>query len=177
MPRSSRRFPVQTRGPRRLTAWDSGPDEAGTIVTATGSLLWTTGVVLTTESKATVVRSRGLVTINLLGQQTADGDGFTGAVGLGIVSLDAFTAGAVPDPIGDIAWPGWLWYSHFHVMQGDVNIGGEGAVSRIQRIEIDSKAMRKMGSEEILFGAFEFVEQGTATVEVTGQTRILVKLS
>ncbi len=177
----SRRLP-QARSPKRLTAWDSGPQRSLGSLSATGKAGFTTGVVLAQDSKATIVRIRGSILFQLT-LATAAGDGMSGAVGLGIVSSDAFAVGttAIPGPFSDPEWPGWMWHSFWHL--NGVAAQSLGAdVSRNSnadlRLEIDTKAMRKWSVGETLMGMFEIaVETGTAAVAVTADTRVLVKLS
>jgi len=165
-------------GQRRLTAWDEGVAELSeTTVTASGTLLWNAGVTLVQESRATVVRTRGLVDAFIIGPGIADGDGFAGAHGIGIVSSDAFAAGAVPDPLTDSSWPGWLWYEHFEIRDPDVSNAATRSSSGFQRSVIDSKAMRKWGNAETMFGASEFVEIGGANMIIRADTRFLIKLT
>ena len=176
MARSSR-FQRQTRGPKRFSVWGQGPSEAGGTITAPGVLLWDTGATLGQDSAATVIRTRGLVTASLIGPATSDGDGYRGAHGIGIASTDAFLAGAVPSPLDDPEWPGWFWFSHFNVKDLDVSDAGAGAVSRSDRMVIDSKAMRILKAGQTLFGKSEFVENGAAVLEIEADCRILLKLS
>jgi len=171
-----RGFPVQSRTQRRVTSWGQGPEDTGTTLTATGAAVWTSGVALNLESKATIVRTRGLITFGIVGAAGADGDRMCGAAGIGIVSTDAFAAGATPDAVSDATWPGWLWYAHWDVSDGDID-RDNGAVSRYQRIVIDSKAMRKLGQNETVFGSVEAVETGAVSMEFVAQSRILLKLT
>ena len=171
---SPRRFPHQNRSPRRATAWGLGPSTAGGTITASGVRLWEVGSTLIAEQKATIVRTRGIISANIQGPGGADGDGYQGAHAIGIVTTDAFAAAAVPTPIADIDWPGWLWYQHFDVTDPDVTFSSD---LQWQREVIDSKAMRKFGNNEILFGVSEFVEVGAAVLEIRADTRVLFKLS
>ena len=82
------RFPLRSR---RLTDWGFGPDDAIFTFTATSAQLWDTGVQISTQ-KATFVRLRGMFHA-FLTVSTAAGDGFFGAVGIGVVTQQAFTAG------------------------------------------------------------------------------------
>ncbi len=168
---------------KRMTAWDSGPETGAIAVTGVGKSLWTTGVVLASASSATIVRVRGEVTL-MLDLATGPGDGFTGALGIGIVSSDAFTVGqtAVPGPESDPDWNGWLWHQYYHMTgiaaqsQGE-NVGVNSSAD-ILRIKIDSKAMRIIKSNEIMFGMFErTVEAGTAGMRLFANTRVLLKLA
>ena len=174
----SRGFLPRTRAPKRATTWGQGPSAIDLISAATSKLFWTNGSVLTNESIVTIVRMRGLVSIQL---NTIDavGAGFFGAVGLGIITLDAFTAGAgsAPGALTDAEWDGWIWHSFFDVRGQSVTMAdGVNAFHASQRIEIDSKAMRKFEDSQVLFGSFDMVESTNATVEMQAEARVLLKV-
>ena len=80
--------------------------------------------------------------------------GFTWTLGIGVTSLDAFTAGSgsLPAPFSDMDWPGWL-YHNMGAMKATV--GAISITNRTEpyRLEIDSKAMRKLRLNEVLFAA------------------------
>ena len=169
-----RGFQHQTRS-RRMVSWGIGPREQGGEISASGSLLWDTGVSLAVETRATVVRTRGIVSVGLVGPGGTDGDSLSGAHGIGIITNDAFAASAFPTPLDDVDWPGWLWHQFFDIAHGDVTAGSNDLT--YQRNEIDSKAMRKLGDNEIVIGVSEFVEFGALTWEIRADCRLLVKLS
>jgi len=162
---------------RRLTSWALGPggDDLPTldaiIVSASSSVIYGTGIT-PTAAPVTIVRTRGFVNVTQL-TATAVGDGYQWAFGIGIVSADAGGVGitAVPKPFDDIDWPGWLW----HQMGTQKESIGGGA-DHVQVVNIDSKAMRKIGLNEVAFLVMQFGEVGTSTIEVTAATRMLVKL-
>jgi len=106
---------------------------------------------------------------------TSPGDGFTGAFGMGIVQSDAFAAGALPDPIGDMGWPGWMVHQIFS-LHGPV-VSGTDLAQTTLRFEIDSKAKRIMKASETFFGVYETTEIGTAAMTCFANTRVLAILS
>jgi len=168
---------------KRLVVWDSGPNMVRQPITGIGKIVWTNGSILVKESEVTITRVRGQVSMSL-DLATAAGDGFNGAIGLGIVSSDAFTVGqsAMPGPFSDPEWPGWFWHRYWSLRGVAAQTAGENiarnAVSGEDRFEIDSKAMRKQGDNETLFGMIETaVETGTAGMDVLADTRVLDKLS
>ena len=60
------------------------------------------------------------------------------------------------------------------------SLGADVAINStacVEKFEIDSKAMRKWHDEQVLFGMLEVAEFGTASMEVIGITRLLVKFS
>ena len=84
----------------------------------------------------------------------------------------------MPTLVDDADWGGWLWYQAIGPMVGlSVTESENNGVLAKVRIEIDSKAMRKLKPNETVFGAFEFTtEVGAATVRFAMDSRMLVKL-
>ena len=181
--RSNRGFAVRT--PRRKSSWEQGSGGTGQVA-FTGSSTSILGLGAgAAEDGLTLVRTRGQLTVSL-NAAAAVGEGFSGAFGIGIVTDQAFAAGvaSMPAPITDIDWNGWL-YHHFFDLFSNTAISGGAAVDEdfgnviagVQRIEVDSKAMRKIGLNEVIFAVLQVVEQGTATMRAAFNSRILIKLS
>ena len=168
----------QPRSPsRRVTVWGQGPQAVDQSLSANGSTLWTNGSVLVLDSRTTIVRLRGRLHIHLT-VATAAGDGFAGAVGIGVASLAAFTAGigSVPTLLTELAWNGWMWHQMIDIRTNTTTLAdGVNAVAADLNIEIDSKAMRKFGEEEVLYGAIELQETGIATMILHADVRVLDK--
>ncbi len=154
------------RGPKRRTHWTELAG-ASNIVSSGSTLLASQAA---GHEGETLVRTRGLFMATLL-TASAAGDGFFGAIGIAKVTTAAATAGvgSMPTPITEAGWDGWLLHRYFGVAQALVNQGG-GA---IHRLELDSKAMRKVNDDESIVMIAEFIETGTASVDVTGRVRIL----
>ena len=98
------------------------------------------------------------------------------AAGICVVSQNAFGVGvtAVPDPIGDDAWDGWMWFWEGSLIVTDATdpeLQGGGTA----RIPIDNKSMRKMNETDTLIGVVGVVETGTATMIAQLETRVLEK--
>ena len=111
----ARRFSSQRGSVRRQTTWGQGPGSGSTpgspqTISATGQTLLTIGSGIQLEG-ITLVRTRGEFTA-FLTSVDALGSGFHGAIGMCIVSENAFNAGvtAVPHPIADVSWDGWIWF-------------------------------------------------------------------
>ena len=175
----SRRFGRSAHGAstaRRKTSWGSGP--SGVISrTATGSNLFAVGAQATVAG-LTLVRTRGNLLVFLSSIATAL-DGFSGAIGMAIVSENAFGVGvtAIPTPVTDLAWDGWLYHRFFSVKGVTATeADGANAVSAVERIQIDSKAMRKFKETDLLVAVIEGTEVGGVTFNATLETRTLVKL-
>jgi len=160
---------------RRRSGWSLGPGgEARTALSLSGVQLIGGGVVPTSDG-ITLVRIRGLFDWYLtLG--TSPNDGFFGAVGIGLVEAAAFAAGigSVPTPITEISSENWLWHQFFsmHAPVASASPDSNGP-SMSGRVEIDSKAMRKVNSAQVVYAAVEVVEIGTATGSIFFDTRML----
>ena len=173
--RSSASFRGRSQSLRRKTGWENGPGDISTPVQITSDTAFILGAgqVFLFDGD-TVVRIRGSLLLALT-TITADGDGYVGAVGIGIVSAPAFAVGAsaVPTPVSESEWEGWMWHQMLNVVG---QAGSSGIGPSFQRVEIDSKAMRKVGTEEVIYMAVELIETGTAVAEIVANTRMLVKL-
>ena len=75
-------------------------------------------------------------------------------VGIGVVSTDGFTAGAVSDPISESDFP-WLYWAN-HVLQFTVAIADQNHPNANIRIPYDIRSMRKMKPRETLVFVFEY---------------------
>ena len=181
MPRPRGHSRGSARASRRLTSWALGPggDDIITWVrigfTSSTVQILGTGVTPVIDN-LTVVRLHGVLSYTLT---VADGalSGYNLAAGIGIVSLDAFTAGvaSVPDPFDDIDWPGWMWHQMFSIHAPFAVIAANDAGFQ-RELKIESKAMRKLRINEVLFMSVQAGETGAATVQVEAATRVLVKL-
>jgi len=173
-----RGFPLRNRS-RRSVGWALGPEASDGTTAATGKVLWTTGVVLSSVVKATIVRIRGQFAAYMNSASVA-GSGFKGAVGIGITTTAAFTIGAtaIPGPLTELDWDGWMYHRIFDVRTITATLAdGVNAVGVVDRFEIDSKAMRKFDEDMTLFGMIEVTEQTSAQLEFQADTRLLLKLT
>ena len=160
---------------RRKTSWDGGPGgtPTGLISSSVSSILGAGAVA--DEDGMTLVRVRGECSL-MLASAASDGDGFIGALGIGIVTSEAFAIGitAMPTPLIDDDWNGWLWHQFFSVRVPVA--AGIGSQSSEVRYVVDSKAMRKLRLGDVIFFAQESSEIGVATMHMMADTRVLVKL-
>jgi hypothetical protein len=128
------------------------------------------------EDGETLVCIRGSLSC-YLETGTAAKDGFHFGFGIALYTEQALVAGvtALQRPISDSGWEGWIYHRFF-----DVHVAAAGTISdnvaQIDNFEIDSKAMRKTGSEMFLVAIMEVVEVGTSVMQLNFQSRILVKL-
>ena len=167
MPRRS--YPVRAR---RQTVWVGTANQAGVAVGSglsvlIGSFAPDTVALL----RPTLIRTRG---IGMFSPTAFSVDlAYGGAYGLGIVSDDAFAAGAgsIPRPFDDDDWPGWVVHGYY---TGRFEFDVDGNTNFPNQHTIDSKAMRKVGPNEVLVWMVES-QQGAITADI--KARMLFKLS
>ena len=162
---------------RRRTGWEEGPgiQTLSQFTTSTAAILGA-GQSFNLDG-FTIVRIRGLLDM-FLTTATANGSGFVGAFGIGIVTDAAFAVGitAVPTPLTEIEWEGWM-YHQFISVHGPAGTTAFPAISAGSQIVVDTKAMRKIGSDEVLMAVIEVTEDvADATLNVRFGSRMLLKL-
>ena len=171
--------------PRRKTSWAVGPGQVGfqAQITASSSVIVASSLSIG-EDGVTLARLRGQLLL-YLSSATAGANGFTGAFGIGTGSLASVIAGAasVPGPITEQSWDGWLYWHVVHMVTASPLDGGAASdrdqlngFTAVQRLEVDSKAMRKLEFEMSVFAVLEVVEIGTATLNWAFDSRALFML-
>ena len=155
------------RGVRRRTHWVE-VNGATSVSTSIAVQLFTTAV---GHEGETVVRVRGLGVATLETGNVASA-GFFGAFGMAIVTTAASTIGvtAIPTPLTEAGWDGWLLHRYFEIERTGPGGGGAG---EIDRLILDSKAMRKANEDESLVGVFEVILSGTAIMNFQVRARVL----
>ncbi len=173
---------IRGRRQKTKTFWDLGPggDDIATLdsvaIATTTTVILGAGVTPVGQP-LTVIRLHGFLEL-VMTQGTSAADGMNWAFGVGVVTADAFAAGvaSVPNPFDDIAWNGWM----VHKMGGlHTPIAGV-ATNRPdsnQSIEIDSKSMRKLNLNEVMFASMQTGEQGAATMQTRFASRILLQVT
>ncbi len=180
MARTRSGFGRGSHGTRRKTGWELGPggDDLATLdvqqFTASGEAILGSGIIPTLDG-LTLVRTRGFAEFVLSGATTAL-DGFSWGFGICVVNADAFAVGitAVPKPFTDAAWDGWLYHELWALHSPIAGVSNNSANNT--RREIDSKAMRKIGQNDVVCSVVEVGETGAATLNVRSATRVLIKL-
>jgi len=124
------------------------------------------------DEPATVIRTRGQVSITPLAF-SVDIE-IIGAFGMGVVSSEALAAGilSVPEPFSDSDWAGWFVWRSFSYRYDFTSAVG----TQYPRwdFEVDSKAMRKVGSNEsIVFVAESF----SGAFQISTPVRTLYKIT
>ncbi len=154
---------------QRLTQW-AGPAAQEYIAVASGGA--TLVASLAFEEPATVMRTRGRISVKPT--SVAADLAIVGAIGLGIVSAEAFTAGvaSIPEPFSDADWGGWFVWQSFAYQFEFADATGVNYAD--WNFVIDSKAMRKVSPSEVVV---QIVESFTGAFSVATPVRMLVKLT
>jgi len=124
----------------------------------------------------TVLRTRGQLTATVgSGVSASSEEVYQIALGIGLCTTEAAAAGAVPLPFDNPEWDGWFVYqvAGFTAKSGDQLILSAS-------MDIDSKAMRKIPSGQVLFLAtqtFTAVGVSASNIHQTIQIRQLQKTS
>ena len=163
---------------RRRTGWEPGPFTTSLSLTAAGKTAWSTTQEFL-EDGLTVARIRGSLslTVSSVGSRFDHFDAI--AFGIGIASVQAIGIGAtaLPGPLSEIDWEGWIYHTIQSGMRGTA-LSPLGDAAGFVRVDIDTKAMRKVGTNQAIFGMVEAeVETGVVDVRVEGRTRMLLMLS
>lgn len=124
----------------------------------------------------TITRCRGRLTVWTDPSSTPGGIGFVSS-GLIVVNAFAFAAGvaALPSPAVEIG-SDWLWWDSLAFGAFASDVIGESITHRT--IVVDSKAMRKVGPNQLLVLVSEMIPcEGTLVVNLCGFIRVLLKAS
>ena len=184
----SRQSTSRSRSLRRKVGWGTGPKTgvsgAALGFSSSGSQIGAIGAAPGSDG-ITVIRLRGEMLVYLDTASALD-EGFHGAVGVGIFTDAAVAVGvtAVNLPITDEGWDGWLWHNYFSLFSAgaisaagvSVSGGQSDALKAAIRIEVDSKAMRKIPVGMTMAVVLERLEVGTATARWNFNSRTLSKL-
>jgi len=165
-----RSFSHRGGGNHRLTQW-VGPAAQGYIsVTGGGASLIS---FVSFESPLTLIRTRGHTSIQP-GSFSADLN-IIGAVGMAVVSTEAFLAGvaSIPEPFTDADWGGWMVWRSFSMHLDVQSAAGFDANSALE-FEVDSKAMRKVTPNETVV---IIAESFAGAFDISTPWRQLIKLS
>ena len=169
--RNHSRFPRIGNSLRRKTGWEDGPSGTTAAIVASGKTLFAIGQTALIDG-LTVVRTRGQCSF-FVDQSPTAAIHMRYAFGIAKVSGAAFAVGvtAIPGPLADSEWDGWLFHKWGVAGLEAGNVGGISAA-----FEIDSKAMRKFAASDVMVGMIEVEETGAVSLVVDLDTRMLVKL-
>ena len=158
---------------KRRTSWDGGSFDIADLTAGTPQF-----VTLLSESiienfpSPTLVRTRGAYLTLADTTCTAGAFGLV-TCGIFVATAAAVAAGGLPDPITD-AGNDWLWWNVTSIGE-ETTSALVGRTIAIDRQTIDSKAMRKIGLNQVLVfvAAIEACE-GTVVANVCGRVRLLL---
>ena len=165
-----------SRTQRRRKGWEEGPGGViGTQFNATSAAILGAGATVLIDG-LTLLRTRGVFEAVFSSTNVAQA-GFVGALGIGIVNVTAFGVGAtaVMLPQADADWDGWLYHRFFSMHAGD-QTAGDIQDPRVE-FEVDSRAMRKLKEDDVIYCACEVTEVGAADIDVYFDSRMLIALA
>ena len=153
--------------PRRMYDW-GGFSFGPVTLTTTQAIL---GNNLLDIEPVTLVRSRGFLLIK--GTPDAIADNAVVSLGLIVVSDNAAAVGgtSVPGPGNDPDAP-WIWHQFVPLQAGSTGLLGDD-IGSVVRVEIDSKAQRKLGINETLILVGETSSGTYSSITVNGGVRAL----
>jgi len=130
------------------------------------------------DEDVTILRTRGNLAVTT-GSVTPGNDCLQIALGIGLCTTEAALAGAVPLPFENPEWDGWFVYQVTPLQITTINSNLTTAVIA-GKMEIDSKAMRKIPAGQVLFLStqiFTGIGAGGDVFNQNIQARILLKTS
>lgn len=157
-------------GSGRSVQW-VGPADQGFVAVPAGGVTLLGSI--TFDEPVTVVRVRGAVSV--APSDPSASAIIRGAIGIGVVTAEAFAAGSgsIPRPFENADWGGWLaWRSFGYIW--DVTTDIDRHITSIQ-FELDSKAMRKVPNSGVVVIVAD--SQGGGAFQIFNGFRVLVKLS
>ena len=165
-------MPRHFRSQRMVKQWTS-TGSGNVAFTASGTGLLSS---LLFAEPGTVLRLRDNILITPTANPVA-GDDCVIAVGIGIVSSDAVGVGAsaMPDPANEPDYP-WLWWGSWRFFAETATLGDMAEAALTVRVDVDSKAMRKIKPGQALATVAEYIDQvGTPPYQVaSGIGRVLI---
>ena len=128
------------------------------------------------QSGLTVVRLRGSLLFSLRTAATV-ADGYSGAFGIGVVKAAAFAIGvtAILTPITE-SESDWLYWMPIQLTATATAPTWAGSGPATARMEVDTRAMRKLELGDTIYAAAEVTEVGAANLDIMFDSRILLKL-
>jgi len=125
--------------------------------------------------KPTIARCRGQLLVNMDRSAEVAEDRALVGMGLTLVSNQAVAVGAtaIPSPIANDEWP-WLWY-YTSSLKTPTTLTEDEQGFRWERIEVDSKSMRKAPPDHVMVFVVDVVSvAGTPDIELSGFIRVLL---
>ena len=162
-----------TRPARKIDfkQWAAAP---GLISTTSGAGVFQSGNLAFT-SPATILRWRGFVQMMFDSTVQVD-DRLICNFGIGVFSTDSVAGAALPDPADEPEYP-WVWHGQFGLFAfSTMGLATHPFGLASMRLEIDSKAMRKIkpGESLLLVGQTTNAVGAPVTIIHVGQLRVLI---
>ncbi len=172
---ANRRFaPVRQKRP---TFWEGVIINQSVTTGASATSTVVTEALLENVPRSTIVRIRGSVLVMLNSSAASPGASVL-VMGIKLVSVAALAGASNPVPFTDVG-SDWIWWTAVNInlaaggSAGSPNVDGSTVT---ERVIIDSKAMRKVGINEVLvFVSQNVVVTSTQTVDVDANMRVLFK--
>ncbi len=172
---ANRRFaPVRQKRP---TFWEGVGINQSVTTGASATSTVVSEALLENVPRSTIVRIRGFVLVMLNSSAASSGASIL-VMGIKLVSGAALAGAANEVPFTDIG-SDWIWWSAVNI---NLAAGGSAGAPNVdgstvtQRLEIDSKAMRKVPLNAVLvFVSQNVVVTSTQTVDVDAAMRVLFK--
>ena len=153
-------------------SWSNMTPATAVAIGATQAVIGSVSIAESSLVAPTLLRSRGNLLVNAVPDAATDSD--TIGLGLIVVHTNALAAGgaSLPGPIADQG-ADWLW--HMYVPLDAAGATAEAAVNNwnLMRIEVDSKAMRRVPEDHAVVCMGEVDAGLFASVSVTGGIRFL----
>ena len=140
----------------------TGEFDGITTATAGVKALGTVGV--TTLQSSTVVRTRGMFCSKVVSGVPAGNSIIRGAIGIIMVSSDAFTVGitAIPGPLSDSDNDWYVWAPFCHLLQSGDDEGI--AIMANAVVPFDSRGMRKVKVGDVSAVVVEYASDTNGTI-------------
>ncbi len=164
----------RSRTPRRRAEWSSTVVQSSVLALGNAQSVGSVSVGIGFTESNTIARIRGHVVAS---QNTAAAaNSMLLGIGLIVVSENAFTVGgaaSMPGPLTDIN-ASWLWHNILAFGPTQAGAVSDNAITMNQRVEIDSKAMRKVGPDDALAFIWEGLQlRGSPTADGTVAVRVM----
>jgi len=170
---ANRRFAPASR--KRRMSWEGGNVDIADLTTVSPlAVTVLTEAQLENFPTPTLIRSRGR--INAYTDPSATPGSFA-VVGVGLIVVTAAAAAvgvtAIPTPLTELG-SDWLWWDSLSVGSDAADV--IGSTITVDRLSVDSKAMRKIGNNQVVLLVAEMLTcEGTMVVNLCGTLRFLLK--
>ncbi len=170
---ANRRFAVQSR--KRRVSWDGANISITNLVVGTAQFVTVLSeVILEGFPTPTFVRTRGKLAVVTDVSSIPGGFGVV-TMGLIVATAAAVTGAALPNPATNTG-NDWLWWDSAFIGASASDVIGEDIT--VDRLTVDSKAMRKIGLNQVLVLVADLQTcEGTMVANICGSLRILLKAS